>query len=125
MTIDVAALNIGSPKPLEAVQWYFTVSLGLLGLSTLDRVRLADSESTARSSFFVHFSEGLGTPVASQMRVTLEPLRTCEDCGDTVTSGGTTETKIGKKQYLKLAMHGGFIKIIIYKIILVYFIFIC
>ena len=90
----------------------------------MDRVRLADSESTARSSFFVHFSEGLGTPVASQMRVTLEPLTTCEDCGDTVTSGGTTE-KQNRKETRSQISYAWWLYKIIYKIILVYFIFIC
>ena len=59
----------------------------------MERVRFADSESTVELSSFVHFSEGLGIPVASQNRITFLPLRTCGDCGDTVTSGGTTEKK--------------------------------
>ena len=67
------------------------VSLGLLGLFTLERVRFSDSESTDGSSFFVHFSKGLGTPVALQKRVRLEPLTTCGDSGDTITSGGTIQ----------------------------------
>ena len=56
----------------------------------MESVRFGDSDSTVELSFFVHFSEGLGSPAALQKRVTFVPLRTCGDCGDTVISGGTT-----------------------------------
>ena len=65
----------------------------LPGLSTLDRVRFADSDSTVELSSFVHFSEGLGSPAALQKRVTFLPLRTCGDSGDTVTTVGTVCTE--------------------------------
>ena len=64
----------------------------------MERVRFADSDSTVELSSFVHFSEGLGTPVASQNRVTFVPSTTCGDCGDTITSVAATEQKNrGKK----------------------------
>ena len=79
------------------------MSLGLPGLSTLGSVRLDDLDSTVELSFSVHLSEGLGTPVALQKRVTLEPLTTCGDCGDTVTSVGTIQGNNSARNNHKLA----------------------